>query len=553
MGSRNRKGPAAELLPAVAYIRMSSDKQDASPDQQRAEVAKLAEKHGCALIAEYFDEAISGVETTKRKNFIRMISDAANGSFKAIFCWDQDRFGRFDSIDAGEWIAPLRRAGVRLITVAQGEIDWTSFSGRMIYAMQQEGKNQFLVDLSRNLVRGLTATAKTGDAYGKAPYGYDRVFYDEQGKLAHRAKFADGFEKPRSWRAKLVPTDDQQELANLHWIFQTFAKTDCGVRHLAAELNRRGVASRFGRKWRNTTLSQMLTNRTYIGESTFGRQRCGKFHQVSEAGAVETARGKGYRPAPIVVKDAHEPLIDRRLFDLVQRKLQGRKHSRQKTSAPYVLSGILRCGMCGSKMCGRSTIAKGHKYRFYTCCEASSKGTCNGYSVNIEKIEPLILGVVHDLVLSHDNLQRLETEVKRQASARSKAAPATAGLEQQLAKLERQIERGTANLLLADPEDVSAAQSTLRDWRAQRDELQSKLADQQKPAGRDSKGLSTRAMREAFKLRESLKDADPAAVREVLRRVFTNVTLFWEPTGTKRFRLNRGVLEFRDMNASPRR
>ena len=46
-----------KLTPAVAYIRMSSGKQEASPDQQRAEVAKLAEKHGCRIVREYFDDA----------------------------------------------------------------------------------------------------------------------------------------------------------------------------------------------------------------------------------------------------------------------------------------------------------------------------------------------------------------------------------------------------------------------------------------------------------------------------------------------------------------
>jgi len=39
-------------------------------------------------------------------------------------CWDVERFGRFDSLEAGRWIYPLRRAGVRLHTRVDGEIDW---------------------------------------------------------------------------------------------------------------------------------------------------------------------------------------------------------------------------------------------------------------------------------------------------------------------------------------------------------------------------------------------------------------------------------------------
>ena len=50
---------STKLTPAVAYIRMSSGKQEASPDQQRAEVKKLAKRHKCKILREYFDEAIS--------------------------------------------------------------------------------------------------------------------------------------------------------------------------------------------------------------------------------------------------------------------------------------------------------------------------------------------------------------------------------------------------------------------------------------------------------------------------------------------------------------
>ncbi len=128
MPKRNGK-PKSKLTPAVAYVRMSSDRQEASPDQQREGVANLAKREDCRIIREYFDEGISGDATEKRKDFQRMIRDAEEkGDFAAILCWDQDRFGRFDSIEAGRWIHPLRQAGVWLVTVAQGRIDWNDFS-----------------------------------------------------------------------------------------------------------------------------------------------------------------------------------------------------------------------------------------------------------------------------------------------------------------------------------------------------------------------------------------------------------------------------------------
>jgi hypothetical protein len=123
---------------------MSSDKQDASIREQRKSVETYASENGFKIIREYADHGISGDATEKRFQFKQMIDDAENGDFTAVLCWDQDRFGRFDSIEAGRWVHPLRMAGVNLVTVADGVIDWSDFAGRVMYGIKQEGKHQFL-------------------------------------------------------------------------------------------------------------------------------------------------------------------------------------------------------------------------------------------------------------------------------------------------------------------------------------------------------------------------------------------------------------------------
>jgi hypothetical protein len=101
---------SGKLKPAVGYVRMSTDKQEDGPAQQKSEIEKLAKSLGYRILRWYEDHGISGAKTNKRPEFRTMIRDAeVRGDFKAILCWDQDRFGRFDSIEAGEWISPLRR------------------------------------------------------------------------------------------------------------------------------------------------------------------------------------------------------------------------------------------------------------------------------------------------------------------------------------------------------------------------------------------------------------------------------------------------------------
>jgi DNA invertase Pin-like site-specific DNA recombinase len=112
-----------KAVPAAGYVRMSDDKQETSLKQQRQEIHRYAEKEGYQVVRWYTDEGISGDDTERRIQFKRMIGDASIGEFEAILCWDQDRFGRFDLLEAGKWISPLRDAGVHLATVTQGRID----------------------------------------------------------------------------------------------------------------------------------------------------------------------------------------------------------------------------------------------------------------------------------------------------------------------------------------------------------------------------------------------------------------------------------------------
>src|SRR5947209_4391932 len=105
--SVNHSKDGTEWIWVVAYYRMSDDKQEASIPAQRAEVQAYAAKHGYRIIREYVDKGISGDATEQRLEFQQMLRDATDkGDFQAVLCWDQDRFGRFDPLEAGYWIKP---------------------------------------------------------------------------------------------------------------------------------------------------------------------------------------------------------------------------------------------------------------------------------------------------------------------------------------------------------------------------------------------------------------------------------------------------------------
>ena len=58
-----------------------------------------------------------------------MVAD--RDSFDVVVAWSLDRIGRFDSMEGGYWLFPLRQAGCNMETVTDGVIDWNSNYGRM--------------------------------------------------------------------------------------------------------------------------------------------------------------------------------------------------------------------------------------------------------------------------------------------------------------------------------------------------------------------------------------------------------------------------------------
>src|SRR5262245_61085128 len=106
------------LTLAVAYCRMSSDKQDTSIAQQRKQIEDYFGQQ-FHIVEVYVDECKScSKNTEKRTEFLRMISDLCDGRYhgkiKHILCLDLTRFGRLDTLDGAEHKKQLRRAKVKL-------------------------------------------------------------------------------------------------------------------------------------------------------------------------------------------------------------------------------------------------------------------------------------------------------------------------------------------------------------------------------------------------------------------------------------------------------
>jgi DNA invertase Pin-like site-specific DNA recombinase len=324
--------------PSAGYLRRSTDKQEESLERQRDEIVRYARVHGYAVVAWYKDDAIGGDETEQRAAFLRMRDEAPAAPWKTILCWNQDRFGRFDIIDAGWWIKPLRDAGVRLVTCDAGPVDWQTVTGQVIYAVNQSAKHAYLLDLSRNTTSGMLRKARRGDWMGEAPYGF-RVDKDTR---------------------RLVPVPE--EIAVVRWIFERYARHGWSARRIAVALNKRGVATahktRRGResKWNTSMVHRVLTHDAYIGHTSWNKVSQAKYHHVVGGTVQPTRKGGKRRNKPEqweTVEDTHDAVIDRGTFDLVRRLLaENRTETSPHKNAVFLLTGLLRCGVCGAPMYG---------------------------------------------------------------------------------------------------------------------------------------------------------------------------------------------------------
>jgi hypothetical protein len=282
----------------------------------------------------------------------------------AIFCWNQARFGRFCPQEAGYWTWPLIRAGVRLVTTDKGLIPWDDFTDWLTYSVDQHAKHQYIIDLSRDVTRGQLASMKGGSWVGSPPYAYR-------------------LEGPK--KNKRLVLGDPGHVRVVQRIFREFVYEGRLMKNIADRLNEEGVVSPGGRVkgWRYDTMRVILENPAYTGDYATGRYSFGKYHTIS-GGEVAKANGRCRRKQEewILHTDHHEPIIDRDTWEKAQARLAQGKTGRSPYTPetnPYVLSGLLRCGKCGSALYGLNN----GKYRYYECGNFHYNGTesCEGTTV----------------------------------------------------------------------------------------------------------------------------------------------------------------------------
>ncbi len=271
------------------------------------------------------------------------------------------------------------------------------------------------------------------------------------------------FKKQDHETCTLIPSEPERVCA----LQQMFADYAAGkpTRHLREQLNAAGFRTSRGSRFTVQTIIPMLENPAYVGRCVYNRRTLSKWHRYSDGTSHERSdEGIEKRPESdwITVDDAWPALIDADTFAAAQeRRAESREKHRQTTGravrANYLLTGLLRCGVCGAKLTGQTTTSgKGYRTRYYVCSahHAGHRDRCpKRYSVPAEPVESHVLGLIRDdldKLRDDDKLHEyIAAELERASGGR---VDARQQLQRRQAELDRQAAKLRDHLLSLDPD-----------------------------------------------------------------------------------------------------
>ena len=309
------------LIAAAQYLRMSTEKQQYSLENQAAAISSYAERNGFCIVASYSDEAKSGISFTTRPALNRLIQDVVNGaaSFKAILVFDVSRWGRFqDSDEAAHYEFICKQARIPVHYCAETFTNDGSTSSSVMKALKRAMAAEFSRELGVRVFAAGRRWAEAGFKQGgSSGYALRRLMVSAEG--IPKQVLRDGEVKClQSDRVILVP-GAKEEVECVREMYRMVVAEKRGPYYIARELNRRGLTNR-GRAWCHETVRKILTHPKYAGDNVW--------NQTSRRLGGANMRVPRFKW--IVKSQAFEPVVDPKLFDEAQRILAQR--TRAKTN-----------------------------------------------------------------------------------------------------------------------------------------------------------------------------------------------------------------------------
>ncbi len=265
--------PGAPLTRAAEYVRMSTEHQQYSTENQAAKIREYAERRGIQIVRTYADEGKSGLRIDGRQALQQLIRDVEAGTadFQIILVYDVSRWGRFQDADESAYYEYIcRRAGIQVAYCAeQFENDGSPVS-TIVKGVKRAMAGEYSRELSAKVFAGQCRLIELGYRQGgPAGFGLRRVLIDQHG--SPKGTLARGEQKSlQTDRVILMPGPDD-EIRIVHQIYQWFIEEGLCESEIALRLNGMRVPTDLGRAWTRATVHEILINEKYIGNNIYNR------------------------------------------------------------------------------------------------------------------------------------------------------------------------------------------------------------------------------------------------------------------------------------------
>ena len=373
------------------YARVSTTRQaenDLSIPDQLRQLNDWCKANGHAVVHEFIEPGASATDD-KRPVFQRMIAEAMlrPAGFEVIVIHSLSRFFR-DGIEFGLYERQLAKNKVKVISITQPTSD--DSSGEMMRRLINMFDEHQSKENAKHTSRAMRENARQGYFNGsRPPFGYAAVSTNVSGSRGRQKK-----------RLEINEAEaDVVRMAYDLYLHGDQGKT-LGCKEIAMYLNHKGFIMR-GKPWAMQKLHTLLSDSLYMGDYYFN---------------VHDSKARVVRPPEEWIKTPIPPIVDAATFERVRLKRESRAPNKippRRLTSPTLLTGLLKCGVCG----GHMTIAtgKGGRYRYYKCTSRCNKGNtaCTSANLQMEKTDDQILQQLAEKVFAPARLQMLMSEFRK--------------------------------------------------------------------------------------------------------------------------------------------
>lgn len=431
--------PRPEDVKAALYGRFSDEMQSAhSADDQLRVCGDICKRHGWAVAFIERDEAVRAGATASREGFERLLAHARAGRFNVLVVEDVSRFSRVYALGTRMFL-DLAEIGVFLADKG-GLYDPNDPMDRLRFAFGLNASHEEVKRLGERSRRGQEGRLLARESPGGAPP------FGLKAQAILSSVRTDRHGRPELDRVVHVPDPDRAPI--VRQVFEWFAAGEsksgiarrlnaAGVRTARAGRTRKGQAVPNSGLWSAAQIGGLLANQRYVGRYTWGR--------TERSGAPMPLSGKKKQAAAPdenvhTVEEFNEAIVDRDLWDAVQKRLAedralDQRQNTARVGRKFLLSGLIVCSICGHRMVIGAPRRGLRAYRCPTSHRAPTS-CANRTTVPQEPVEARVKALLDTIAKNPDRLRDLVAEHnKRIVGANASQLAAVHEMESRITKL----------------------------------------------------------------------------------------------------------------------